>query len=200
MKLSKCVCVAAIVFLPFAASADPREDLVDGVAKCAVIADNTARLACFDALTPQLKAAQAAPAAPAAAPPTQPADNRAWYDPGRIFGASPSAQTTPEQFGGENLAPPPPPPPKPGEAAPPAPPAPIDSITAKVTDYAFNPFGRVTVFLDNGQIWKQLDGDTDHVRFRKGDVNQAEISRGALGSYDMIINDSGASVKVRRLK
>ena len=89
MKLSKCACVAAIVFLPFAANADPREDLVDGVAKCAVIADNTARLACFDALTPQLKAAQAAPATPAVAPPAQPADNRAWYDPARTLRRQP---------------------------------------------------------------------------------------------------------------
>ena len=200
MNLPKYACIAAIVILPLSAYAGPREDLVDGVAKCAVIADNVARLACFDALTPQLKAAQAVPPAPAAPAPAQPSDNRAWYDPGRIFGASPSAQTTPAQFGGENLAPPPPPPPKPGEAAPPTPPAPIDSITAKVTDYALNPFGRVTVFLDNGQIWQQLEGDTDHVHFRRGDVNLVEISRGALGSYDMVINGTGVSLKVRRLK
>ena len=51
-----------------------------------------------------------APAAPAAAPPAAAADNRPWYDPGRILGVTPDAQTKPEQFGGENLAPPPPPP------------------------------------------------------------------------------------------
>ena len=190
MNLSRIACVAAIVVVPAAAFAGPQEELIDGMAKCAVVADNTARLACYDALSPQLKAARSAP----------PGDNRAWYDPGRIFGTSPSAQTTPQQFGSENLTPPAPPPPRPGEPAPPAPPQPIDSIAAKVSDYAFNPIGRIVVFLDNGQVWQQLEGDTDRVHFQKGQVNAVVISRGALGSYNLRVNDSGPAVKVRRIK
>ena len=151
-------------------------------------------MTCYDGLAPQLKAAQAEP------PPAATADNRAWYDPGRIFGASPSAQTTPEQFGGENLAEPAPAPSKPGEPPPPPRPEALDSISAKVTDYAFNPFGRVIVFLDNGQVWRQIDGDTDHVRFKKGVENMVEISRGAIGSYVLTVNDAGVGVKVRRVK
>jgi hypothetical protein len=161
------------------------------------VADNTARLACYDALTPQLKAVQAQPAAAPPPPPAQAADNRAWYDPDRIFGTSPQQQTRPEQFGGENLAPPPP---KPGEAAPPPQPEAIDSITAKVTDFAMNPFGRFVVFLDNGQIWKQVEGDSDQAHFRKNGGETVVISRGLLGSYNLVINDAGAAYKVKRVK
>ncbi len=192
MKFWKFACVAALVLTPAEAGAGPREDLIEGMAKCAVVADNAARLACYDALAPQLKAAQAQP--------QEPLDNRAWYDPGRIFGTSPAQQTTPEQFGAEALKPPPAPPPKPGEPAPPAPPQPLDSISAKVSDYAYNPYGRAVVFLDNGQIWQQILGDTDHPHFKKGETNTVVISRGALGSYNMVINDAGSAIKVQRIK
>ena len=193
MNVSKIACVAAILLLPATAMAGPSDELIAGMAKCAALTDNTARLTCYDGLAPQLKAALAEP-------PPAAADNRSWYDPGRIFGASPSAQTTPEQFGGENLAEPAPTPSKLGEPPPPPRPEALDSISAKVTDYAFNPFGRVIVFLDNGQVWRQIDGDTDHVRFKKGVENMVEISRGAIGSYVLTVNDAGVGVKVRRVK
>jgi len=192
MKFWKFACVAALVLVPAEAGAGPREDLIEGMAKCAAVADNAARLACYDALAPELKAAQSQP--------QEPVDNRAWYDPGRIFGTSPAQQTTPEQFGAEALKPPAAPPPKPGEPAPPAPPQPLDSISAKVSDYAYNPYGRAVVFLDNGQIWQQILGDTDHPHFKKGETNTVVISRGALGSYNMVINDAGAAIKVQRIK
>jgi hypothetical protein len=192
MKFWKLAWVAALLFVPAGAGAGPREDLIEGMAKCATVADNATRLACYDALAPQLKAAQSAP--------QEPTDNRAWYDPGRIFGTSPAQQTTPEQFGAEALAPPPAPPRKPGEPAPPAPPQPIDSISAKVSDYAYNPYGRAVVFLENGQIWQQILGDTDRPHFKKGETNTVVISRGVFGSYNMVINGAGTAIKVSRIK
>ena len=198
MKFTTAAFVAATVSLSTAAVAGPSEDLAAGIAKCAVVADNTARLACYDALAPQLKAAQTQPAAPS--PPSEAADNRPWYDPSRIFGVSPSAQTHPEQFGSENLTPPAPPPPKPGETPPPVAPAALDSITAKVTDFALNPFGRFVVFLDNDQVWQQIEGDNDRAHFRKGGGETVAISRGMLGSYNLVVNDSGPAFKVRRIK
>jgi hypothetical protein len=196
MKSRVAIFIAATAILPIAATAGPSEDLVAGMAKCAAVADNTVRLACYDALAPQLKAAQT----PVAPPAAEAAENRPWYDPGRIFGTSPSQQTKPEQFGAENLAPPPPPPPKPGEAPPPPEPEALDSITAKVTDYALNPYGRFVVFLDNGQVWRQLEGDTDRAHFRKNGGETVVISRGMLGSYNLVVNDAGPAFKVHRVK
>jgi hypothetical protein len=206
MNVARVALLGAAFLLPVAAFAGPdaRQDLIDGMAKCAAIADNVTRLGCYDALNPTLKAAQETPAPPPpavappvtpATPPAQQADNgRPWYD---LFGVSPSHQTTPETFGSEGLQAPPPPPGTPPSEKPPEP---LDSITAAATDYSFNPYDKFVVFLDNGQIWKQLESDTGmKARFQKGSKNVVVISRGLMGSYNMTIND-GPVYKVTRVK
>ncbi len=203
MKFSR-LAAAAVLLVPLAAKADPRQDVVDGMAKCAAIDAGADRLTCYDALYSQLRGAEgqapsvaAAPPSSVAAPPPPVADNRPWYDPGRIWGVSPSAQTKPEQFGGENLGPPPAPP---GEVAANQPPPELDSITATVQDYSFNPYGKFIVVLDNGQIWQQLESDSDIAHFMKSQKNTVTISRGFIGSYNLVVNDSSVLFKVRRLK
>ena len=132
---------------------------------------------------------------PAAAPKE---DAKSWFglDVGGWFSTEtpPARQTKPEQFGSEAL---PPPPVSPG-AAPPA--RPLDSITAMVTDYAFNPYGRFTVFLDNGQIWRQIDGDTDQAHFSKREKDQVTIERALIGSYNLSIAGHAHVFKVKRIK
>ena len=46
MNVSKIACVAAILLLPATAMAGPSEELIAGMAKCAALTDNTARLTC----------------------------------------------------------------------------------------------------------------------------------------------------------
>jgi hypothetical protein len=176
------------------AQADPRDDALNAVAKCASLADAQARLACYDAAAPKVKDALSAPS-----PPAQAQQGESWFGLPTIFGGNGrSPQTTPEQFGNESLPPPPPPPPKPGEAPPPQPVI-IDSISAGVSDFAFHLDGRFTVFLDNGQIWQQIPGDTDRAKFKKG-PNTVVISRGLMGSYELVLNGLGAALKVKRIK
>ncbi|MEI9989006.1 MAG: hypothetical protein WDM86_03115 [Rhizomicrobium sp.] len=226
MTFSRLAAVALLALIPLAAQADPRQDLVDGLAKCGVIADSIDRLSCYDALYAQARAAPrvapfvatgpaapaatapvavappaaaspvaAAPSTPAAAPPV--ADNRSPQAATPALGVSPNAQTKPEQFGGENLAPPPPPP---GEVAANQPPPGLDSITAIVQDYSFTPYDKFIVVLDNGQIWRQLESDSNKAHFMKGAQNTVTISRGLLGSYNLVVNDSMMPFKVKRLK
>ena len=77
----------------------------------------------------------------------------------------------------------------------------VDSITAGVSEFAYNPFGRFIVFLDNGQVWKQIEGDVDRAVFPKlGKDNKVTISRGFIGSYNLTINDSAKVFKVTRVK
>lgn len=190
---------SALAEAPAPAPASPAE-VLRALSGCAGIADSGARLACYDNLAPQVKAAlAAAPSAVAAkAPPTE-EEQRSWFgfDMGGLFGSSPAQQTTPQQFGAENT-----------EAAkeardnpPPGGPQPIDSISAKLTEYAFNPFGKFVVFLDNGQVWKQIQGDSDHAHFQRNPAeNTVTISRGFIGSYNLTINDSNKIYKVTRLK
>jgi hypothetical protein len=209
MNLRSVLAAMAVFFATtLTASADPRDDLVSALAKCADVSDDHARLFCYDHLTQELKAAASAPAtaAPQAGPqttaqaaaPQPPTDEekKSWFgfDLDNIFGTTPDRQTTPQTFGSEAL---PPPPAAPGA---PPPPEPLDSISATVSDFALNPVGRFIVFLDNGQVWRQIDGDGARAAFARHGKNEVMISRGALGSYNLQLNGSNRIYKVQRIK
>lgn len=190
--------VAAILLLvlPLAAKAGPREEVIKAMDQCATIGDNSQRLACFDKLTPQVKAVLAQIVTAQERQPTA-EEQKSWFgfDVGNLFGGNPEPmqQATPQQFGADNL---PAPPVKNSETPLPGP---IDSISATVTDYAFNPLGKFVVFLEGGQVWKETDSDTDRNAFNRS-VNRVTISRGFLGSYNMKINNSDKIYKVTRVK
>ena len=198
--------------------AGPRDDVLEALGKCARVADDKARLACYDALAPQLRDALNLPPASLSHPPTK-EEQESWFgfNLDNIFGTGPAQQTTPEKFGADTLPPPPPPPATapaatapgavasasavPAAAPPPAEPVELDSITSGVTEYSVNPFGKFIVFLDNGQVWHQLEGDSEVAHFRKNPKdNTVKIERGALGSYNLYINDSVKIYKVTRIK
>jgi len=205
LRLIAAIAIAALFSSPCLAQSDVSEDALSAVAKCASLADDHARLACYDAAAPKVKDALAAPVPPPQVAQTQEQQSESWFGLPDIFGGNGKPpQTTPQQFGNESLPPPPPPPaPKPGEPAPPQPPAPppvIDSISAGVTDWAIHPDRRFVVFLDNGQVWQQMLGDTNVAHFAKRGPNAVVISRGALGSYNLKLNDLGMAYKVTRIK
>lgn len=198
------------VLLSGAAPANAADDvLLQAMARCAAVSADAARLACYDGLAPRVQAAvapqaqpmtaTAAAAAPHAAAPTAD-EQKSWfgYDMGDLLGTSPKTQTTPAQFGADTK-----PVPEPVKTAAAAPQAPqeIDSITAGVTDYALNPFGKFIVTLDNGQIWKQSPADEGRPSFlRDPAANKVKIERGMIGSYILTINDGNRVFKVTRVK
>src|SRR5205085_815467 len=60
-----------------------------------------------------------------------------------------------------------------------------DSITAGVSGVSVNSFGRFVLTLDNGQVWRQIDGDTMRlVSMSNSPRGNVTISRGLLGSYN----------------
>jgi hypothetical protein len=204
----------AAVFFAVPAVAQDREQVLQALGKCAELTDGKARLACYDALAPRVKEVLATPPAPVASngPPTK-EQQESWFgfNIDNIFGNGPATQTTPEKFGAEQIPKPPTPPPAeqaqtttPGQPAPPPPPpqpVEIDSITAGVTDYAFTPFGKFIVFLDNGQVWRQLQGDSGKAYFEKNPKdNKVTIERGFMGSYNLRVNDSNKVFKAERIK
>lgn len=196
MKRARLALTGAAILLSLSAEASPRDDVLKALENCATITDDKARLACYDALVRPAQAALSRPPEPqeAAAPPTK-EEQRSWFgfDISGLFGASPSRQTTPQQFGSENLSATKE---KVGKAE-----QEVDSITAGVTEYAYTPFGKFIVFLDNNQVWRQLQGDADRAIFRKVPRdNKVTISRGFIGSYNLTINDSSKVFKVERIK
>jgi hypothetical protein len=172
--------------------AAPPGDLPGALGKCAGIADSQGRLACYDDLARAVNPPTAEPSMHIAAPaaPTAPVVEHKKTG----FGTNGVApQTTPQQFGSERLAQPP------AQEAEKA--KEIDGITATLTEYAKNPFGKFIVFLDNGQVWRQLQGDSGEARFNRNPKdNKVTISRAIFGSYSMLLNDSVKTYKVERIK
>src|SRR6266545_166877 len=61
--------------------------------------------------------------------------------------------------------------------------------------------GRSIFVLDNGQVWRQLDGDDADVQDpRPGEPMKVAIETGLLGNYNLTIEGRNALIRVRRLK
>lgn len=196
MNCSRSAAAAAwLVLSVLPALAGPRDEVLEVLGRCASIADAQQRLACYDAAAPRLKQALATPPTSLDHPPTQ-AEQESWFgfDFGDLFGGGSSTPTTPEQFGKERT-----------EQAQATRAAEeqreIDSISAGVTEVSYTPFGKFIVFLDNGQVWRQVEGDADRTRFKSNPRdNRVTIERGALGSYNLTMNGSGKVYKITRVK
>lgn len=136
--------------------------------------------------------AQARPPAPVAQAPAR--QGGTWYDPTSWFGKDQPEKTStnPTDFGAEAL--------QQQKTAAAAEPARLEELTANVTAVVFNPLGRFTVTLANGQIWKQLDADTGTARFKNKGGDVVTISRGALGSYNLVVEGRSAMFKVKRIQ
>jgi hypothetical protein len=186
----------ALVFVVFPvlysqAFADMREDTLEAFGRCAAVADNTARLACYDRLAPRVKDALARPPATLDRTPTK-QEQESWFgfNLDDLFGGGSNA-TTPEAFGKERT-------PKVQAAREHEE---IESISSQLSEVSFTPFGQFIIFLANGQVWKQLQGDSARAHFRsKPTDNTVTISRGFLGSYNLSLNGSAEVFKVTRVK
>jgi hypothetical protein len=157
----------------FVAGAAHADSAADAIAKCAGIADSAARLKCFDAAAPR------ANGAPAAQPAREAPDHRDG------FGFPPPPVTRVEDFGK------PPPPPE------------ITQITATVIELGRTVRGRSIFTLDNGQVWRQIDGDdTDVQDLEPGKTMKVAIEMGLrlLGNYNLTIEGQNALIRVRRVK
>lgn len=192
MNLRLTLAAATIACLTLAPTyaAEPVDTYTE-LAKCSGVADSTQRLACYDALAPRIRAALANGAAELS---REDQTTLFGLNLSGIFGSSEA--TTPQQFGASDLPAPPP-----REGTPGASIQPINSITAKLTDFALTPTGKFIVFLDNGQVWRQQDSDaaTAHFRHTPGD-NTVVIEKGSLGSFQLSLNGGNKLYRVNRVK
>jgi hypothetical protein len=142
---------------------------------------------------PMAQPTMQAPAPVAQAPAAQ-NNGGTWYDPTSWFGKDNPQKTStkPADFGAEALPQ--------QKVASVDQPQRLDELRANVTAVAYNPLGRFTVTLDNGQIWKQLDGDSGTARFKNKSGDIVTISRGVLGSYNLVVEGRSALFKVKRVR
>jgi len=150
---------------------------------CASVADNAARLACYDEAFGRPAdagtSATAASAAAAANAPRSGVATAAVVDP---------AVKAREEFGLSQ-------PDKRALAASQGAPAP-DSVTGKVASVAHRLAGEAVVTLESGQVWVEVESYSGVV-VQPGDV--VTIRKAALGSY-MLVTPKHVATRVRRLK
>lgn len=172
---------AALICLPVSAiAADPKAAPLDAVYACAGLGDDAARLACYDAAVGRLKSAQEAGDVVAV-------DRESIKELEKeSFGFSlPSLPklALPKLGGGRSER---------SAAADSG----LEKIQAGLVRIEKAGPTRNRLYLDNGQVWLQIDGSP--ARARGKGPHTVEIRRAALGSFLMTINDTGASIRVRR--
>jgi hypothetical protein len=75
----------------------------------------------------------------------------------------------------------------------------IDSVESKIVSFDYNGDNRLIFILANGQVWKQTDGDRIHLASDDDAGNSVRLIRAMLGSYQGQFNHKARSVRVVRI-
>lgn len=86
------------------------------------------------------------------------------------------------------------------ESLPPAAPVRVARIRSPIQDFSVSPSGHFIVTLGNRQVWRQTESDNVLAHFHRGRTLSATVSRGALGSYNLVFNDRRVVYKVVRIR
>ena len=184
----------AVLSAAVPALADPREDVVNGLARCAVLQDDHQWLDCYYGaaqpmrghlgLTPApqgqiqlLQQVQRPPAygAPAIAAPL----------PGTVARAAVRTGPPPpprrsgllDVWGGSDV---------------------VNNAPLKSYDVGKNGF---TVTLPDGQVWQQTDADKHTVNWRDDAASmRVTITQGAMHTFNLVLNDENQHYKVKRIR
>ncbi|NHK28387.1 hypothetical protein FF098_010765 [Parvularcula flava] len=77
----------------------------------------------------------------------------------------------------------------------------IEELVQPILAYRVLPLGNVRVVLENGQVWEQLESDDRRLqRIDDQFVQEANIRRGAMGSYFMKVEPLGDNIRVKRVQ
>ena len=174
--------LAVLVALTVAADA---QTIQQQMAKCQAMTGALQRLACYDAVNRD--SAVPPRAAPAAPPVYAPPAPQPYAPPVTATAPRTAPRQTTADFGAERLQ------------ENPAAPVRVSRIVAEVEKFHADPYGRFTVTLSNGQMWKQIEGDVTVASYRKT-TRSAIIVRSFLGSYALKFNDSEKMYKVARVQ
>jgi hypothetical protein len=218
----------SLTVMAFPAFARPRDDVMAAAYRCAGIANARQWLDCYYGVAQPIRAALGLPPAPsqqvalAAAPPVggTPQDvelrdavlaeasrcytlgaDREWLNcyyaaaqPLRVSLGLSSSPLPPVQ---------PPLPPANNFGLPPKPAVTREatSVRSPMADYKFDSFGKFTVHLANGQVWRQNDSDTSLAHWLKpAGAYVVDIRKGMFNSFNLSVEHVGGAYKVERVE
>ncbi len=76
-----------------------------------------------------------------------------------------------------------------------------DHVFAQMASYSFDKLGWFTVTLGNGQVWRQVNGDTTYAHWKKpADSYRVRLSKGFLGSFNLQVDGEPGLFKVHRIQ
>lgn len=187
--------IAALFVCAPASAADARGDAAAEMLACASVRGDKARLDCFEKALPGLREAfpEAAEIAERRAEEARLAAREQARQEFGLPAAPDDALFEEKEFGAEHL---------PQEAkADDDDDDDVDSIEAGVADIGRSYNGKIIVFLDNGQVWRQIDADksTPYIRSNIEGMT-ARVKRGFLGSYFIRLSGTHEAFKSRRVK
>jgi hypothetical protein len=177
-----------------------RDTVISGAFRCNSFADDRQWLDCYYGAAQPMRARLGLPPAPQAqmaslSPPAAPVDMPApapppprrsggWFS--GIFGGGDAQKVSPQQF---------------GMSVPAAAPKKADHVTSRMESYSFDRYGIFTATLANGQVWRQLSGDTSYAHWKKPAGSYVvNISRGWMGSYNFEVKNNPGMFKVSRIR
>lgn len=69
-----------------------------------------------------------------------------------------------------------------------------------VTAYTTVPYEKLQITLENGQIWRQINGDTQKIRVDLKRNQTVDIEESSISGYKMQLNEIRRSVRVERVR
>ena len=69
-----------------------------------------------------------------------------------------------------------------------------------VAGYEVVPYEKLEVTLENGQVWRQIKGDTQKVRVDLQRNQTVNIEESSLGGYKMHLNEMRRTIRVERIQ
>ena len=73
-------------------------------------------------------------------------------------------------------------------------------LKAGVSGITNVPYRRLQITLDNGMIWRQIEGDVQRLRIDEDDASTVEIWETRLGGYKLRFNDLARTIRVERIR
>jgi hypothetical protein len=70
----------------------------------------------------------------------------------------------------------------------------------RVASYDKVPYERLVVKLENGQVWRQIKGDTQRIRVDLKRNQTVDISEGSVSGYKLRLNEIRRTIRVERIR
>ena len=70
----------------------------------------------------------------------------------------------------------------------------------RVASYDIVPYERLVVRLENGQVWRQIKGDTQRIRVDLKRNQTVDISKASMSGYKLRLNEMRRTIRVERIK